>query len=75
MATATLNLRVTPRRLLKPAEAAEYCGRSLKRFQAECPVAPVRFPDGDRLFDMHDLDGWIDGLKGGVADDIIGKLG
>jgi len=76
MSTATLNLRVSPRRMLKPAEAADYCGRPAKRFQAECPVAPIAFPNGDRLYDIHDLDGWLDGLKGNAgADDIISRLG
>lgn len=76
MSVATLNVRVTPRRMLKLAEAAEYCGRSRRHFEAECPVAPVAFPNGDRLYDLHDLDRWIDGLKAGVAaDDLIERLG
>jgi hypothetical protein len=49
--------------MLKPHEAAAYCGRSMARFTAECPVAAVAFPNGDRLFDLRDLDAWLDGLK------------
>lgn len=76
MSTATLNLRVSPRRMLKSGEAAEYCGRPAKRFQAECPVSPVAFPNGDRLYDIRDLDSWLDCLKGNSeADDIIARLG
>ncbi|BBE74330.1 hypothetical protein [Oharaeibacter diazotrophicus] len=76
MAVQTINLRLTPRRLLKASEAAEYCGRSRKTFATECPVAPIAFPNGDRLYDMHDLDRWIDALKAGdTADDIVARLG
>jgi hypothetical protein len=76
MSVATLNVRVTPRRMLKPAEAAEYCGRPRRHFEAECPVAPIAFPNGDRLYDMRDLDRWIDSLKAGAsADDIVARLG
>lgn len=76
MATATLNLRVQPFRLLTKAEAAQYCRRSVKKFEAQCRVAPLLMPDGDKLWDVHDLDKWIDGLKDGTAndDDIIGRL-
>lgn len=77
MSQATLNLRVSPRRMLSPREAAEYCGRPAKRFQNECPVRPIAFPNGDNLYDMRDLDDWIDGLKGGdsaAADDIVARL-
>jgi hypothetical protein len=33
--------------------------------------------DGDELYDVQDLDRWIDSLKGGGddADDIVGRLG
>ncbi|MDF8353211.1 hypothetical protein [Ensifer adhaerens] len=78
MATATLNLKVSPRRMLSLKEAAEYCGLTAKRFPAECRVLPVAMPSGIRLYDMRDLDGWLDALKdGGVDsdDEILGKLG
>lgn len=32
-------------------------------------VRPIQYPDGQLLYDMQDLDRWIDGLKGGSADD------
>lgn len=78
MASATLNIKVSPRRMLSPREAAEYCGLTVKKFPAECRVPPVDMPSGTRLYDMRDLDSWIDGMKAGATDsddDIIGKLG
>lgn len=74
--TALLNVRMVPLRMLTDAEAASHCGRAVKRFKAECPVTPVKFPNGDLRWDIRDLDAWIDGLKGltSDADDIVGKL-
>jgi hypothetical protein len=77
MATTTLNLRVQPYRLLTKTEAAHYCRRSIKKFEDQCPVRPVLMADGDRLWDVRDLDSWIDGLKAGKADDaeaIVARL-
>ena len=73
-----LNLRVQPFRLLTRAEAAHYCRRSVKKFEAQCPVKPLVMADGDLLWDVQDLDAWIDLLKAGRADDadaIVGRLG
>jgi hypothetical protein len=78
MATATLNLRVQPYRLLTKTEAANYCRRSVRKFEAQCPVAPLQMADGDRLWDVQDLDRWIDSLKSGGAEDadaIVARLG
>jgi len=78
MASATLQLNVIPKRMLTKAEAAHHCGRTIKRFEIECPVAAVRFPNGDRRFDVQDLDRWLDQLKGGTldeADAAIERLG
>lgn len=78
MAAATVSLRIQPYRLLKRAEAAHYCGRSAKTFEAQCPVRPIAMANGDRLWDVVDLDRWIDGLKAGSeanGDDIIERLG
>lgn len=63
MTAATLSLRVQPFRLLTKAEAAHYCRRSVKKFEAQCPVPPLEMADGDRLWDVRDLDRWIDSLK------------
>lgn len=77
MSAATLNLRVTPRRMLSAADAAAYCGLPVKRF-ALCGVVPVEMPNGARLWDMRDLDAWLDSLKSSDPtgdDEILGKLG
>jgi hypothetical protein len=74
---ATLNLRVQPFRLLTKAEAAHYCRRSVKKFEAQCPVTPIQMADGDRLWDVRDLDRWIDSLKNDPDDDasaIVSRL-
>ncbi|HKU24731.1 MAG TPA: hypothetical protein VJQ54_04615 [Candidatus Sulfotelmatobacter sp.] len=78
MATATLNLKVLQQRMLPLAAAAHYCGLSVKRFPAACRISPVAMPSGERLYDVRDLDDWLDALKSGAADsddEIIGKLG
>lgn len=78
MQSATLQLSIIPKRMLTKAEAALHCGRPVKRFVAECDVTPVKFPNGDRRYDVRDLDAWLDRLKGGDnADvhDILRRLG
>lgn len=77
MTVATLNLRVSPRRMLSLKEAAEYCGVSPKRFSIEIGVAPLDMPGGQRLYDIRDLDQFLDNLKAGATEsyeDIIGRL-
>jgi hypothetical protein len=77
MTSATLQLNIIPKRMLTKTEAAHHCGRPVKRFEAECHIAPVRFPNGDSRYDVQDLDKWIDGLKAGKssdADAIIARL-
>jgi hypothetical protein len=75
---ATLQLSIVPKRMLTQAEAAHHCGRPLKRFRLECPVKPIVFPNGDKRFDLNDLDGWLDSMKSGdvdEADEILARLG
>ncbi len=77
MPSATLNLRVSPRRMLSAREAAEYCGVPVKRLTVDCGVAPIKMPSGSPKYDMRDLDGWIDGMKFGQSnrdDDIVDRL-
>jgi len=59
---------------LNEREAAEYCGTPARRFPAVVDVRPVAMPDGRKLYDMQDLDHWIDGLKAGNSDDDDGIL-
>ena len=78
MNSATLNIKVSPRRKLTTREAADYCGLSSKRFPYEGQVRPRAMPKGGFLYDMQDLDQWIDSLKSGKSildDEIIEKLG
>ncbi len=70
MSTALVNLTVISKRMLSKREAAEHCGRSLKRFEVECPVSPIRFPNGDLRVDVQDLDRWLDILKGNSEDSV-----
>lgn len=74
MATATLSLRLQPYRLLTKAEAAHYCRRSVKKFELQCPVPPIEMADGDLLWDVQDLDRWIDNLKGEKLDEAEAAL-
>jgi hypothetical protein len=62
--------------MLSALEAAEYCRLPAKRFSVVCSVQPVRYSDGTKVFDMRDLDLWIEGLKVGAQDDdeIIARL-
>ena len=79
MSGTTLQINVIPIRMLTMAEGARHCGRSLTRFKVECPVAPVKFGNGDLRWDVQDLDVWINGLKAGAcdhdADAIVARLG
>jgi hypothetical protein len=79
MANATLQITVIPKRMLTKPEAATHCGRSIRRFEIECPCSPVTFPNGDKRFDVQDLDGWLNSLKAGGsdhdADAIVARLG
>ena len=52
MPTATLQLNIVPRRMLTKNEAAAHCGRPPKRFEIECPVKPLKFPNGDQRYDV-----------------------
>lgn len=74
MATTTLNLRVQPYRLLTKVEAAHYCRRSIKKFATQCPVQPLKMADGDLLWDVQDLDRWIESLKSGTIDEAEAAL-
>ena len=77
MSGAIVQLNVISKRMLTLREAAQHCGRSVQRFQIECPAAPIIFPNGDQRFDVKDLDKWLDSLKVGAddADAIIFRLG
>lgn len=77
MTVTTLNLKINPKRMLKPQEAAEYCGMQSKYFKMDCNVSPVSMPRGKLLYDINDLDMWLDGMKDNLPDsddDITARL-
>lgn len=74
MSTATLNIVVVPKRMFTKKEAAQYCGRQEKGFDAECPCRPVEFPNGDLRWDRQDLDRWLDNLTDKTHDVDLSKL-
>jgi hypothetical protein len=78
MTSAILQINIIPKRMLSKSEGAHHCGRSVKRFEVECPCQPVRFPNGDVRYDVQDLDGWLNTLKAGGSDEadaIVARLG
>lgn len=78
MSNAMLNIRVIQPRMLSLKLAADYVGIPQSRFTVSCPVTPIAMPNDTRLYDVRDLDGWLDRLKNSseVADEhLIGKLG
>jgi hypothetical protein len=72
-------VRHTPRSLsprMVPARiAAYYCGLTVPRFRAQCPVAPVRYGDGTERYDLLGIDRWLDGLDHGSARPVEEWLG
>ena len=56
---------ITPR-LLTNAQAASYCGLSIRAFATLCPVRPLALRADSRLerYDITALDEWIDRLGG-----------
>lgn len=65
-------------RLLKLVEAAAYCGLSEAKFAGlyDGPVVETAGPNGGarmRRYDRHDLDQWIDRLKGHRGEAQIGN--
>jgi hypothetical protein len=76
--SAVFQLNIIPKRMLTKSEAAHHCGRSIKRFEVECPTHPTKFPNGDLRWDVQELDAWLDSLKVGSGDSdaeaIVGRL-
>jgi hypothetical protein len=79
MSSATLQINWQPKRMLTKSESAHHCGRSVRQFQIECPVDPIKMRNGDLRWDVRELDRWLDSLKAGLGDHetdaIIGRLG
>ena len=79
MSSAMLQINWQPKRMLTKSESAHHCGRSVTRFQIECPVRPHQFPNGDLRYDVRELDAWLDSLRVGTNDQdvdaIVARLG
>lgn len=77
MSGTVVRFNVISKRMLTRKEAAEHCGRPEKRFIVECPAPEITFPNGDRRFDVRDLDKWLDSLKceSFDADALVSRLG
>lgn len=62
------DLVIRPFRMLTRKEAARYCGLSEHKFRQNCPISPIVFNTGDQRYDCHDLDEWLDIMKGTGGD-------
>ena len=78
MSSASLNISVVEKRMLKQVEAASYTGLAVKHFKVTCPVQPIELRPGTLVYDKRDLDTWIDAVKTGTElasqDAIVGRL-
>ena len=72
------SVTITPRRLLTAKEAADYCGITQKQLRFQTGIAPVALPNSKQLFDIRDLDRFIESCKSPSAalsdDDILARL-
>lgn len=66
---ATLHIVNTPRRLLSPDEAAIYLGMKKSEFSALCRIQAVELQRGKKVYDIRDLDGWVDKRKSSEIED------
>lgn len=73
MSSAIVNLRLAPRRMLNKRDATGYVGVPVE----QTSVRPVEMPNGKRLWDIRDLDRYLDELRSGDGDDdhILRRLG
>lgn len=72
-------VKIPPRRMLTKQEAAAYCGLRPRAFAKSCRISMVAFPNGELLYDIRDLDHWLDTIKNGGDgsaghDEILGRL-
>ena len=72
-------MSVPPRRMLTPAQAADYCGfKSVNGFRAYVRVPAVKFGSNVR-YDRVDLDVYLDRLRNsdpvGDFGDLVGNAG
>jgi hypothetical protein len=78
MARALFIADLQPCRMLKKSAAAAYCGLSVTDFERNCKAVSVIYPNGKKMWDVRDLDAWLDALKAGqdvTDDEILNRLG
>jgi len=78
MAGSTLTIQMVQPRMMSLKQAADYVGLPQKRFPIACPVSPIAMPGDRKLYDVRDLDAWVDAMKAGAKDSddaILDKLG
>lgn len=68
-------MNVEYKRFLTEREAATYGGFSLTEFRRDCPVRPIERAQGRKVFDVSELDTWLDGTKPMDQDSIVARLG
>ena len=68
MSSAVLSISVIQPRMLSKKQAADYVGLTVRKFDAGCPVSPIEMHGGLMMYDVRDLDTWLDQLKNGAAD-------
>lgn len=64
-------------RVISESAAARYCLRSVAEFKREFPYPAIVYQNGDKGYDVRDLDRWIDSLKAGggtSAQDALARL-
>lgn len=51
------------KRFLTDQEAATYAGMSIAEFRRDCPVRPQCRAQGRKVWDVSELDKWLDGYS------------
>lgn len=49
-------------RFLSDRQAADYAGMTLTEFRRDCPIAPQERAQGRKVWDVYELDRWLDGV-------------
>lgn len=62
------------KRFLTEKEAATYGGFTLTEFRRECPIIPIARAQGRKVWDVREIDHWLDGAKTTDHDSIIARL-
>jgi hypothetical protein len=63
------------KRFLSEREAATYAGMTVNEFRRECSISSIARAQGRQVWDVYELDRWLDpiGVKQNV-DEIIARL-